>query len=188
MTPLHTFVFADLAGFTATTEAHGDDHAADIAEAFVDAMRGLLPGHEAREVKTMGDAVMLHVADAERALCLAECAVGELGARHGELGVRVGMHTGPAVHRHGDWFEATVAEEHHQQRESGRRDQRRADALDRRRRDLQADRVGQTGGQRTAGEDRPAGGEHALGAEEVRKTAAEQQQAAERDGVGVEDP
>lgn len=104
----HTFLFADLAGFTALTEAHGDDEAADVAEAFVEGIRALLRGHEAHEVKTMGDAVMVHVGDAERALCLAECAVGDLGARHGALGVRVGMHTGPAVQRHGDWFGATV--------------------------------------------------------------------------------
>ncbi|HYF26704.1 MAG TPA: adenylate/guanylate cyclase domain-containing protein [Baekduia sp.] len=104
----HTFLFADLAGFTAMTEAHGDDEAADVAEAFVDGVRELLPAHEAREVKTMGDAVMVHVADPGLALCLAECAVGDLGRRHGALGVRVGMHTGPAVQRRGDWFGATV--------------------------------------------------------------------------------
>lgn len=104
----HTFLFADLAGFTALTEAHGDDAAADVAEAFIGGIRDLLEAHEAREVKTMGDAVMVHVADAERAVCLAECVVGELGARHGALGVRVGMHTGPAVRRGDDWFGATV--------------------------------------------------------------------------------
>lgn len=104
----HTFLFADLAGFTALTEAHGDDEAADVADAFIEGVRRLLAAHEAREVKTMGDAVMVHVSDAHRAVCLAECAVGELGARHGALGVRVGMHTGPAVRRHGDWFGATV--------------------------------------------------------------------------------
>jgi class 3 adenylate cyclase/YHS domain-containing protein len=104
----HTFVFLDLAGFTALTEAHGDDYAADVAEDFVAGVRRLLPEHEAREVKTMGDAAMLHLASAERAICLAECAIGDLGAKHGALGVRVGMHTGPAVTRDGDWFGATV--------------------------------------------------------------------------------
>lgn len=105
---VHTFLIADLAGFTALTEAHGDDAAADVAEAFIDGMRGLLRGHEAVEVKSMGDAVLAHVTDADRALCLAECVVGDLGARHGALGVRVGLHSGPAVSRSGDWFGATV--------------------------------------------------------------------------------
>jgi adenylate cyclase len=104
----HTFLIADLAGFTALTEAHGDDAAADVAEGFIDGMRDLLATHEAREVKTMGDAVLVHTRDADRALCLAECAIGDLGARHGALGVRVGVHTGPAVNRRGDWFGATV--------------------------------------------------------------------------------
>lgn len=105
---LHTFVIADLAGFTALTEAHGDDEAADRAQAFARGFADLLPGHGARTVKTMGDAVLIHVAEAARALCLAACAVGALGAHHGALGVRVGVHTGPAVERDGDWFGATV--------------------------------------------------------------------------------
>lgn len=104
----HTFLIADLAGFTALTEAHGDDDAADVAEAFIDGMRALLRGHEANEIKTMGDAVLAHVGDAARAICLAECVIGDLGARHGALGVRVGMHSGPAVNRRGDWFGASV--------------------------------------------------------------------------------
>jgi class 3 adenylate cyclase/YHS domain-containing protein len=104
----HTFLIADLAGFTALTEAHGDELAADVAEAFIGGMRALLRGHEAHEVKSMGDAVLAHVADADRGLCLAECVIGDLGARHGELGVRVGVHTGPAVSRGDDWFGATV--------------------------------------------------------------------------------
>lgn len=108
MSDLHTFVFLDLAGFTAMTEAHGDEHAADVAEAFIDGVRALLESHEACEVKTMGDAVMAHSRSADRALCLAECAVGELGGRHGALGVRAGAHSGPAVRRRGDWFGATV--------------------------------------------------------------------------------
>jgi hypothetical protein len=30
--------------------------------------------------------------------------IEEVGTRHGALGVRIGVHTGPAVHRDGDWF------------------------------------------------------------------------------------
>lgn len=109
MTPaLHTFVICDLAGFTAMTEAHGDEFAADVAEGFIAGVRALLSAHEASEIKTMGDAVLLHLADADRAVCLARCAVGELGARHAQLSVRVGLHSGSAVQRGGDWFGAAV--------------------------------------------------------------------------------
>lgn len=103
-----TFVFLDLAGFTALTEAHGDTVAADIAEDFIDGVRRLLDDHDAREVKTMGDAVMAHSADAEAIACIAVCAIGDLGAAHGALAVRAGVHTGTAVRRRGDWFGRAV--------------------------------------------------------------------------------
>lgn len=105
---MHTFVFADLAGFTALTEAHGDEHAADAAMTFVDGMREIIAGYSALEVKTMGDAVMLHVGDVEHAVALCADAVATLGLRHGALGVRIGMNTGPAVRRGEDWFGAAV--------------------------------------------------------------------------------
>ena len=55
----HTFVFADLAGYTALTEAHGDEHAADAAAEFCGAVRVLLPEHNTEEVKAIGDARLL---------------------------------------------------------------------------------------------------------------------------------
>ena len=51
-----TFLFADIAGFTALTEAHGDDHAADLVANFCEAVR-VLPEYDARAVKSIGDAV-----------------------------------------------------------------------------------------------------------------------------------
>lgn len=108
MPVVHTFVFADLAGFTALTEAHGDEHAADAASAFVEEMRRIIAGYAASEVKTMGDAVMLHVGDAGEAVALCADALAGLGRRHGALGVRIGMNTGPAARRADDWFGAAV--------------------------------------------------------------------------------
>ena len=103
-----TFLFADLSGFTALTEAHGDEQAADLVGGFCVAVRQLLGGHQAQEVKTIGDALMLRTADAGAAIRLGLCIVHDVGARHGFPLVRVGMHTGPAVERGGDWFGATV--------------------------------------------------------------------------------
>src|SRR5512132_1191832 len=54
------------------------------------------------------DAVMLRSADAAAAIRLGLCIVHDVGAQHGFPLVRVGMHTGPAVEREGDWFGATV--------------------------------------------------------------------------------
>jgi adenylate cyclase len=100
----HTFLFADLAGFTSFTEEHGDDAAADLAEGFAASAARLARDHGARLVKCLGDAVMLRVDDASEAV--------QLGLRmHGEpngLPLYAGAHTGRAVERGGDWYGAAV--------------------------------------------------------------------------------
>jgi class 3 adenylate cyclase len=103
-----TFVFADLAGYTALTEIHGDRHAADAAADFFRATRTLLDSHDAEEIKSIGDALMLRSSNATQAARLAERIVCDYGSRHRALGIRVGMHTGPAVQRGADWFGAAV--------------------------------------------------------------------------------
>jgi YHS domain-containing protein len=52
---------------------------------------------------------MLRTSDAAAAIRLGLCIVHDVGAQHGFPLVRVGMHTGPAVERGGDWFGATVS-------------------------------------------------------------------------------
>lgn len=103
-----TFLFADLAGYTALTEIHGDQHAADAAADFFRATRALLESHNAEEIKSIGDALMLRSSDAVQAARLAERIVCDYGSRHRALGIRVGMHTGSAVRRGTDWFGAAV--------------------------------------------------------------------------------
>lgn len=104
----HTFLFADLAGYTALTEAHGDEHAADAAAEFCAAVRALLDQHGAEEVKVIGDAMLVRVSDPDQGVRLAARIVSGLGARHRRLGIRVGVHTGTAVRRGGDWFGSAV--------------------------------------------------------------------------------
>jgi adenylate cyclase len=104
----HTFLFADLAGFTALTEAHGDQEAAQLAAEFFDHVRRLLPDYGGEEVKTIGDAVMLRCSEPRAAVELALRIVDEVGARPRFPIVRIGMHTGPAIERDGDWFGAAV--------------------------------------------------------------------------------
>lgn len=105
---LHTFLFADLAGFTALTEAMGDEDAAELAGQFADAVRGLLPEHRAEEIKAIGDALMIRGEAASESVRLGLRIVHEVGGRSFFPTVRVGMHTGPAVERERDWFGATV--------------------------------------------------------------------------------
>ena len=110
MTPerLATFLFADIAGFTALTEAHGDDHAADLVAHFCDAVRGVLPDYDARAVKSIGDAMLIRVPEPAAAIRLGTRIAHELMSAHGSPAVRVGMHHGPAVERDGDYFGSSV--------------------------------------------------------------------------------
>jgi adenylate cyclase len=103
-----TFLFTDLVGFTALTAERGDDHAADVALAFYDVVRALLPAHAAEEVKPLGDGLMLRADDPCRAIHLGVRIVDEVGASPLLPPVRVGMHHGPAVQRGGDWYGGTV--------------------------------------------------------------------------------
>ena len=103
-----TFLFADLAGYTALTEAHGDEQAAEVVGDFCRSVRALLDRHGASEVKSIGDAVMLHTDDPAMAVHLGDHIVREIGSRHAFPTVRVGVHTGAAVQREGDWFGRAV--------------------------------------------------------------------------------
>ena len=104
----HTFIFTDLVGFTTLTAERGDDHAADIALAFYARVRALLREHRAQEVKTIGDAMMLRCEDAGAAVTLGLRIVRAMDAAPPLPPVRVGVHTGPAVERDGDWYGTTV--------------------------------------------------------------------------------
>jgi adenylate cyclase len=104
----HTFLFADLVGFTALTDAEGDDRAADVALALYESVRGLLPRYRAEELKTLGDGVVLRCDDAADGIALALGVVDELESIPGFPPVRIGVHTGPAVQRQGDWYGRTV--------------------------------------------------------------------------------
>jgi adenylate cyclase len=103
-----TFVFADIAGFTALTEAHGDREAAALVADFCAAVRAELPASGGRQVKTIGDAVMLSIPDPAEAVVLSLRITHELMRGHGFPAVRVGLHHGPAIERDGDYFGAAV--------------------------------------------------------------------------------
>src|SRR4051812_48740813 len=103
-----TFVFADIAGFTALTEAHGDEQAATLAADFCDAVKAELPASQGTHVKSIGDALMLRIPDPGDAILLGLRIAGDLMRDHGAPAVRVGLHHGPAIERGGDYFGAAV--------------------------------------------------------------------------------
>ena len=100
----HTFLFADLVGYTALTDTQGDEHAAGIAIEFESRARKLARRHGAEAVKALGDAVMLRCPEAAAGIRLGLALVEEHASDSALPPVRVGIHSGSAVSRGGDWF------------------------------------------------------------------------------------
>ena len=92
--------FADLAGWTRFTEEAGEEEALDVVEAFIDAVTDTLP-EDARVIKTIGDEVMIVGADPA---ALTDWAVGFQRLWDERPTPRIGIHTGVALYRDGDYF------------------------------------------------------------------------------------
>lgn len=102
-----TFAFVDMAGFTALTEAQGDEDAADLATMFAEITRAALaPGDKL--IKTIGDAVLITSPDAAAGLTLVERLLTEAATEPRLPTLRAGLHHGEAVGRDGDVFGAAV--------------------------------------------------------------------------------
>jgi adenylate cyclase len=100
----HTFMFMDLVGFTALTAEQGDDSAAEVALRLYANVRQLLPAHRGEEIKTIGDAMMIRVEDPRCAVDLGLRISERIAEDEGFPPVRIGVHTGSAVQRGGDWY------------------------------------------------------------------------------------
>jgi adenylate cyclase len=104
----HTFMFADISGYSLLAELEGDEAAADIALAFVDRATALAGDHQAEVIKSLGDAVMVHARDAAAAVDLALDLQAECDADPTLPPIHIGLHTGPAFRRANDWWGCTV--------------------------------------------------------------------------------
>lgn len=102
-----TIAFVDLAGFTALTEVHGDEVAADVAERLTALARAAL-GPQDRVIKTIGDAVMLATAQPWPAVELVRRILVDCHQSPGCPLARAGIHHGPVVRRGDDLFGRTV--------------------------------------------------------------------------------
>jgi class 3 adenylate cyclase len=101
-------LFADIAGFTAITEAHGDEEAVQLVEDFASAVQTELPRIAGEHVKTVGDALMLRVPEPADAVRLALWVARDAMTGHQAPSVRVGGHFGSVVERGGDYFGTTI--------------------------------------------------------------------------------
>jgi class 3 adenylate cyclase len=104
----HTFLFADLVGFTAFTEQVGDEAAADLAVEFQAKAERMAGDYGCDVIKKLGDAVMIHGRDATRVVTLALRLKREMELEGWCPPLRMGVHSGPAVQRSGDWYGSTV--------------------------------------------------------------------------------
>jgi adenylate cyclase len=105
---LHTFMFADISGYSTFAERNGDEAAADLAIRFVTHASSMASEHGADVTKWIGDAVMVHALDAHRSVRLGLDLLAKVGDDPTFPAIHVGLHTGPAVQRADDWWGVTV--------------------------------------------------------------------------------
>lgn len=102
-----TFCFADMAGYTALTEAHGDADAAELAARFVELAKASLGPGDAL-VKTLGDAVLARCATPASAVSFLMALFKRADREPNFPQLSAGLHHGSAVEREGDVFGAAV--------------------------------------------------------------------------------
>ena len=100
-------MFADLAGFTALTEAHGDEDAVAVTFRFTALGNDVLVG-TTRIVKTIGDAIMFTADSIGDAVDTGIALLTAVDAEPSFPGVRIGLHSGDMVEHDGDVYGATV--------------------------------------------------------------------------------
>jgi class 3 adenylate cyclase len=104
----HTFLFADIAGYSLVADESGDEAAAELALYLLSRASTLAGARGGEVIKCLGDAVMVHIEDAAESIQLGLDLVSEFG-RHAALPpIHAGLHTGPALSRADDWWGATV--------------------------------------------------------------------------------
>ena len=107
MTQLYTFGFVDLAGFTALTEVHGDQVAADQVQRLTTLAREAMTGSTA-VVKVVGDAALLAGEDVEAVVSSAHALLLACNGEPDFPLARCGLHTGSAVRQGADFFGSGV--------------------------------------------------------------------------------
>jgi len=99
-----TIAFVDIASFTALAEVSGDDTAVHVLDRVDAVVRPLLVEHDGKLVKHIGDGFMLAFRDPAAAVRSAVATQTELAHDADLPAIRVGINTGPALYRTGDYL------------------------------------------------------------------------------------
>jgi adenylate cyclase len=103
-----TIAFVDIASFTALAEASGDDTAMQVLDRIDTIVRPLLVEHDGKLVKHVGDGFMLAFRDPADAVRFAVATQAELARDANLPAIRVGINSGPALYRTGDYLGGAV--------------------------------------------------------------------------------
>jgi class 3 adenylate cyclase len=107
-----TVLFSDIEGSTELTERLGDQRWLEVLEQHNRIVRAQVGEYGGYEVKSQGDGFMVAFPSARQAVKCAIDIQGALARRaaNGELPlrVRIGIHTGEAIHRDGDFYGKSV--------------------------------------------------------------------------------
>jgi class 3 adenylate cyclase len=103
-----TIAFVDIASFTALAEVSGDDAAVRALDRIDTVVRRLLVEHDGKLVKQVGDGFMLAFRDPADAVQFAVATQTELALAPDLPAIRVGINTGPALYRTGDYLGGAV--------------------------------------------------------------------------------
>jgi class 3 adenylate cyclase len=102
-------MFTDLVGSTALLERLGDQAGTELLRRHFGILRRAVVAHGGREVKALGDGLMVVFSDpAAATACAATMQRGvvrhNLGGPSAQVGLRIGLHSGEALHEAGDYF------------------------------------------------------------------------------------
>ena len=102
-----TVLFTDLVGSTNLLSTLGDDTADELRRAHFSLLRGAIAEHRGREVKNLGDGLMVAFSSAREAVaCAAAMQVASAGSDR--LQLRIGIDAGEPIHENGDLFGTPV--------------------------------------------------------------------------------
>ena len=104
-----TFCFIDVAGFTALTEAHGDEAAADLVERLTSLVRDTVAMcGEAALLEIVGDAALIRCANPARSVDIVRSVFRKAATESNFPVLRAGLHYGPVLQRGGRFFGTTL--------------------------------------------------------------------------------